>query len=465
MGIRGTKTWDDLQSWLAAAGTVSAGSYTAAGQWTFGPGNTAITHQFNGTQVLVNGGSAAASVELRVNAATGQAPFLRFAVGGASKGLIGASGATNNLVTGSAVDDLVIRAPSANILFSGDDGTSVHGKVTSTGLWTFGPINAGSIDHIVNGRMVFDNTLGPYLSMRRSGVDKAFLGISPSASGIITTSVQDDMVLRAQKILFSADISGGGKHGQIASTGSWTLGNTGSMTTPHEIYGPSYAGVSTALFTAEAASGAGAGYKFFVGVDGTSLKLGHNSGSRNIDFVINSVVVQNILAGGETTWGVVGNANSHLMRGGSNGVATQGNFPLRLQNLNASGAGPQGALIFLDGAGDTVGNIQMNASANSATYNSGSDARLKHSPQDFDGMALLMAMEPKKYERYSNPGVEEIGLYAQELYEVYPQAVGEGGEDPRTEPWCIDYGKLTPVLIKALQELKQQFDDYVAAHP
>lgn len=80
-------------------------------------------------------------------------------------------------------------------------------------------------------------------------------------------------------------------------------------------------------------------------------------------------------------------------------------------------------------------------------------------------MSLIGKMLPKQYERISNLGIKEYGFYAQELYTVYPQAVTVGGEDPSKDPWSIDYSKLTPVLVKAIQELKQQFDEYVATHP
>lgn len=42
--IAGAKTWNDVQTWLAAAGTVSAGSYTSAGAWTFGNSGTTAAH-------------------------------------------------------------------------------------------------------------------------------------------------------------------------------------------------------------------------------------------------------------------------------------------------------------------------------------------------------------------------------------------------------------------------------------
>ena len=47
---------------------------------------------------------------------------------------------------------------------------------------------------------------------------------------------------------------------------------------------------------------------------------------------------------------------------------------------------------------------------------------------------------------------EHTGFIAQELYQAYPPAVSVGGEDPREDPWTISYGKLSPLIIKAIQE-------------
>ena len=45
------------------------------------------------------------------------------------------------------------------------------------------------------------------------------------------------------------------------------------------------------------------------------------------------------------------------------------------------------------------------------------------------------------------------GYIAQDLYEVYPEAVNIGGEDPSRDPWTVDYGRLTPLLVSGIQDL------------
>ena len=43
-------------------------------------------------------------------------------------------------------------------------------------------------------------------------------------------------------------------------------------------------------------------------------------------------------------------------------------------------------------------------------------------------------------------------MLAQDLYEIIPEPVRVGGDNEHSNPWGIDYGKLTPFLVKAIQE-------------
>ena len=58
-----------------------------------------------------------------------------------------------------------------------------------------------------------------------------------------------------------------------------------------------------------------------------------------------------------------------------------------------------------------------------------------------------------------NTKINLTGFIAQDLYKVFPQAVIPGGDDPRTNPWMIDYSKITPLLVKAIQEQQKSIDD------
>ncbi|MEI6656312.1 MAG: hypothetical protein WCP45_16235, partial [Verrucomicrobiota bacterium] len=41
---------------------------------------------------------------------------------------------------------------------------------------------------------------------------------------------------------------------------------------------------------------------------------------------------------------------------------------------------------------------------------------------------------------------------------VFPDAVTEGGDDAKTKPWSVDYGRVTPLLVQSIQDLKAEND-------
>jgi len=110
--------------------------------------------------------------------------------------------------------------------------------------------------------------------------------------------------------------------------------------------------------------------------------------------------------------------------------------------------------------GGVIGSITA-ASATTVAFNTSSDARLKEQVKDFDGTALVKMLRPvtfiwkeksSKYQEKAN-----YGFIAQEVHQVLPTIVSVGSEDDsgidaRQAPWSMDYGKLTGVLTKALQE-------------
>ena len=111
---------------------------------------------------------------------------------------------------------------------------------------------------------------------------------------------------------------------------------------------------------------------------------------------------------------------------------------------------------------------------NMTSWGFGSDRRMKKDIVDLDyGLDAVMAMKPKRY-TFIASGKEDIGFIAQELKEVVPEAVsGEEIEYLETDTpqerasKSLGIGKelLIPVLVKAIQELKAEFDAYKEAHP
>jgi hypothetical protein len=121
------------------------------------------------------------------------------------------------------------------------------------------------------------------------------------------------------------------------------------------------------------------------------------------------------------------------------------------------GGGPAGSdtttvqIMFLDAAfGAVNGSIGRNGT-NTVAYATTSDERLKADISDSQrGLAALMALRVSDYRMGETL---QQGLLAQQVAGYYPEAVLEGGDDPAMQPWMIDYGRLTPLLVRAVQQL------------
>jgi len=161
---------------------------------------------------------------------------------------------------------------------------------------------------------------------------------------------------------------------------------------------------------------------------------------------------------------VLGNsgAQQHSIRSGINS-----NYALKLSSESATGprhilmdfpnlsTGTVISMLWTDGADGNCGSISVNTDANTTSFTTTSDMRLKTDLGSWSGIDLISGIIPRKYERDCDKGVVEYGYFAQELHEVVPQAVFVGDEDLTVEgavPWGIDYGKVTAITVKAIQE-------------
>ncbi len=112
-------------------------------------------------------------------------------------------------------------------------------------------------------------------------------------------------------------------------------------------------------------------------------------------------------------------------------------------------------LQFQTPSGTILGEIRQTGT-NTVSYNTTSDRRLKTNIRETAyGLTDLLDIQVADYVFKSTPQHEQTGFIAQQLYEQYPQAVSKGGDNPNEDPWSVDYSKLTPLLVKAIQEQQE----------
>ncbi len=174
---------------------------------------------------------------------------------------------------------------------------------------------------------------------------------------------------------------------------------------------------------------------------GTTTQL--NGGSLNIYGAANSSPLANFYS---NTSGDVGNAILNLGKVDNNTTTSQ--VFLRC-GITSTGAG--------------AGQINMNG-ANSLAFGTFSDARLKENVVNLPSqLENILALRPVEFDYIqSEGGGHQIGFIAQEMQQIYPDAVGEREDGMLT---VSGWSKTEARLIKAIQELNEKFEEYKATHP
>jgi hypothetical protein len=138
-----------------------------------------------------------------------------------------------------------------------------------------------------------------------------------------------------------------------------------------------------------------------------------------------------------------------VLKNGSIGLQTVTNptYALELPNSSTIGIGQARAYAW-------------------ATY---SDGRAKSEQTVLSyGINEIMQLIPSEYFHHgtvsnengieiNKEGIHDIGLIAQDVYNIIPEAVNKPENEER-ELWSISYDKLVPVLIKGIQEQQQMIE-------
>jgi hypothetical protein len=104
----------------------------------------------------------------------------------------------------------------------------------------------------------------------------------------------------------------------------------------------------------------------------------------------------------------------------------------------------------------------INSSGNSTfsgTITENSSLRYKENVETIKyGLDKVLQMRGVTYDKKDN-GVKEMGVIAEEIYEVLPEVVLKNEEGDIDS---VSYGRITAVLIEAIKDLKKEIEDLKA---
>jgi hypothetical protein len=144
-----------------------------------------------------------------------------------------------------------------------------------------------------------------------------------------------------------------------------------------------------------------------------------------------------------------GGDNYTMLINQNSGVTSS--IPLSINHFASSGAI---RLIVFSSAGTEVGSITTNGTTTS--YNIMSDYRLKEDLKDFNGLSLINSIKTYDYKLKSN-NERMFGVLAHELQTVLPYSVN--GDKDGENFQGVDYSKIVPLLVKAIQELNIKIEN------
>lgn len=182
----------------------------------------------------------------------------------------------------------------------------------------------------------------------------------------------------------------------------------------------------------------------------------------------NSTGFNNIYIGYQAGYFATGNGNSFFGTG-AGGAITTGAKNTIIGQYDGNGGGldirtSSNYIVLSDGDGvprayqaSTGGWFQYN---NAATWSITSDARIKKNVVSLEsGLSVIQALRPVEFDFIENEK-HDIGFIAQEYQTVLPTQVAEGNNG------MLSLNQnLVPYLVKAIQELKAEFDAYKLTHP
>ena len=247
-----------------------------------------------------------------------------------------------------------------------------------------------------------------------------------------------------------------------ANTGKLTVGTTSSGQTLIQMLANPTNGANTIHFGDGAGAAAYTGYINYAHAD-NSLQFG-NSGVEKMRINSNGTLIVGTTA--NPSWPhriyASGNAitNGTAFFEDTDGSCGLANVVLKLSFSNDADA-TNASFLYMTDANGAIGSIGV-ASGTSVSFNTTSDERLKKNIVDASSqLDTIKNIKVREFDWKKND-FHEVGVIAQEIKTLVPNAVQEGGDDVTKHPFGVDYGKIVPYLIKAIQEQQTLIESLTA---
>jgi hypothetical protein len=354
---------------------------------------------------------------------------------------------------------------SGNGLVIASTGADLTGSLLSATSDSFSEFTDGGVhfnftgDHAGNGFQIDDaTTTGAAMSINANSLTNgSALTVSSSSAGLTTAGSNVGLLLNA-----TTSGNNSGFTGTLAEIGltsvTGNVGNTGTVlslddnaTTANDVKLLTMKSASKALtqgFLFNSASTANA-----IGLVDFNFTGNHTGNGFQIDDATTTGNAMQINVKGARTAG----SGLYISSTGSTALpSTTSAAGITIAMPSASRTSALRYIRFTNAAGTEIGYIR-NATTSSVSLVTTSDRRLKSNLRVSSfGITDLMKIGVRDY-NWKNDGAADNGFIAQDLYKVYPYAVSKGddGEDyipGVSNTWSVDYGRITPLIIKSVQD-------------
>lgn len=262
--------------------------------------------------------------------------------------------------------------------------------------------------------------------------------------------------------------SGSGQNGQQ----SWIRGSANNVAIDLDNYGTGGKSWAIAVTNNSASVGGGklrfgvanSGQSGITGATATDIMLIDSSGNLLVGTTSGSgerLRVTNSPSDGTRTAQIVNNGNTN---GNQCFGVTLGTNTNNTSSYLMIGTSAGSDRIYIYGNGNIVNTNN--------SYGTLSDVKLKENIVDATPkLADLMRLQVRNFNLKADSTNKQIGFIAQEFEQVFPAMVDESPDLDKnnnslgTTTKSIKTSVLIPILVKAIQELKAEFDAYKAAHP